>query len=110
MGRIKRCAADNLPTNKALEDPLAVLVGDAEAALRILPSDVVAYDSASAALHACIIGYGDLVLFLLEHVSGTYSDTGKVEGTFQAHLGILDPQVRVFVHLVPVSVQLVLYG
>ena len=69
----------------------AVFVRDAEAALRMLPTDIVACDVAGTTFHARIICDCYLVLLPLVHVGWADSDADEVEGTFYTHFRIFDP-------------------
>ena len=76
----------------------------------MLPSDVIACDTTCAAFDASVVSDCDLILLPLENVSGAHSDTSQVERALKTHSWIFDPQMRVFVDLVSIAVEFVLYS
>jgi hypothetical protein len=73
----------------------------------MLPADIIACDVASTTFHACIIGDCDLILLPLVHVSRAHSNAYEVEGALHTHLRIFDPEMRLFIDLEAVPIELI---
>ena len=60
-----------------------------------------------AAFYTRVVCDRNLVFFPLVHVCWTYADAYEVEWAFDAHLWIFDPEMRLLIYLVPISIELV---
>ena len=76
----------------------------------MLPSDVIACDTACAAFDASVVGYVDLLFLPLVYIRWAYTDATEIKWAFYAHVLIFDPEMRIFVYLVAISVEFVVDG
>ena len=73
----------------------------------MLPSHVIACDTTRTTFDASVVRDVDFLFLPLVHISGAYTDATEIKRAFYAHVLIFDPEMRIFVYFVTISVELI---